>query len=83
MNFKEAMDKVSHGEMVRVTPKDESYTYELAIRYCAELDDEILMCRYVSEDGYRDDWEPIVYLFCDEDVIDGDWEVVPNTEVEA
>lgn len=83
MNFKEAMDEVSEGRTVTVTPKNtKSYTYELAVRYCAELDDELLMCRYVSKDGNRNDWEPVVYLFCDEDVIDGDWEVVPNTEVE-
>ena len=81
MNFREAMDKVSYGEMVRVTPKDESYTYELAVRYCVELDDEILMCRCGFMGGDKSDWEPIAYLFCDEDVIDGEWEIVPDTEV--
>ena len=79
MDFKEAMDEVSEGKTVKVTPKNaKSHTYELAVRYCAELDDELLMCRYVSKDGNRNDWEPVVYLFCNEDVIDGDWEIVSN-----
>ena len=82
MNFKKAMDNVANGKTVKVTPKNtKSYTYELAVRYCAGLDDELLMCRYVSKDGNMNDWEPVIYLFCDEDVIDGDWEVIQSKEV--
>lgn len=83
MDFKEAMDEVSEGKTVKVTPKNaKSYTYELAVRYCEELDDELLMCRCEFADGDKSNWEPIAYLFCNEDIIDGDWEVVSNTEVE-
>ena len=82
MNFKEAMDEVTEGRTVRVTPKGmKSYTYELAVRYCEDLDDEVLMCRYVSKDGNMNDWEPIAYLFGDGDIIDGEWEIIPNTVV--
>ena len=84
MDFKSAMLELLEDNYptLRVIPKgDKRHTYELAIRYCEDLDDEILMCRYVSKDGNMNDWEPIAYLFCDEDVIDGEWEIVPDTEV--
>ena len=84
MDFKSAMLELLEDNYptLRVIPKgDKRYTHEMAIRYCEDLDDEILMCRYVSKDGDKGDWEPIAYFFCDEDVIDGEWEIVPDTEV--
>lgn len=85
MDFKSAMLELLEDNYptLRVIPKgDKRYTYELAIRYCEDLDDEILMCRCKFVGGDKSDWEPIAYLFCDEDVIDGEWEIIPDTEVD-
>ena len=84
MNFKSAMQELleDNPPTLRVIPKgDKRYSYEVAIRYCEDLDYEILMCRTIFVDGSKDDWVPLAYLFCDEDVIDGEWEIVPDTEV--
>lgn len=84
MDFKSAMLELleDNPPTLRVIPKeDKRHTYELAIRYCEDLDYEILMCRCEFMGGDKSNWEPIAYLFCDEDIIDGEWEIVPDTKV--
>ena len=78
MNFKEAMLELARdsSSIVMVTPKDETRpVYEVAIRYCNKLGYDVLMNRFVSTHGYSSKWVPISYLFCNEKIIDGMWEV--------
>lgn len=79
MDLNEAMAFVKHNCVVRVTPSNNTRaTYDLAIRYSEEFDDSILMCKYINDD--ESDWEPIMYLFCDPYIIDGDWTVLGKVE---
>ena len=79
MEFKEAMAFGKNNCIVRGTPCNNTRaTYDLGIRYSEEFDDCILMCKYLNDD--ESDWEPIMYLFCDPYIIDGDWIVVGKVE---
>ena len=81
MNFKKAMDNVADGKTVKVTPNcSGEYPYLVKIGVYKEVGDLILQCRSLTMDGtHLDpglDWEPVCYLLCFDDYLDGEWEVV-------
>lgn len=80
MNFREAMECVRSGEVVRVMPKGNGQPYLLRVDIQPDLGLDCLLCILLTEDGqhFREDevWEPVCYLLCFGEYIDGEWEVV-------
>ena len=83
MNFKKAMKIVENHKTVEVTPTSEENPYLVKIGMFKGLD-ECLQCRSLTKDGTRLepglDWEPVCYLLCFDDYIDGEWEIVDEDD---
>ena len=86
MDFKEAMDCIYVGKTVKVSPLvgHGAHPHLLKVGYCPDLDIDCLQCVCLTEDGEHIDsgesWEPVCYLLCLEDFIDGDWDVVDEDD---
>ena len=80
MNFKKAMDNVADGKTVKVTPTNEEPPFLVKVGMFKGLEADCLLCRCLTKDGAHLnpdwDWEPVCYLLCFDDYIDGEWEVV-------
>lgn len=81
MNFREAMRQVMAGETVRVTPDTSGGNPHLVrVDLHPGSDQCCLQCVCLTEDGQRIEpgevWEPVCYLLCFDDYLDGEWEVV-------
>ena len=81
MNFKEAMDKVADGKTVKVTPNSSGeHPYLVKVGAFEDTEFDSLLCRSLTLDGTHlepdCDWEPVCYLLCFEDYLDGEWEIV-------
>lgn len=81
MNFREAMRQVMAGETVRVTPDTSGGNPHLVrVDFFPDSDQMCLQCVCLTEDGKRIEpgevWEPVCYLLCFDDYLDGEWEVV-------
>lgn len=78
MNFRRAMKEVEEGRTVKVMPNSEEYPFLVKVDYYK--DETCLLCRCLTKDGTHLepdlDWEPVCYLLCFEDYLDGEWEVV-------
>ena len=79
MNFKKAMDNVADGKTVKVTPTNEENPFLIKVGSFEGLD-ECLQCRSLTMDGAHLnpdwDWEPVCYMLCFDDYLDGEWEIV-------
>ena len=84
MNFKHAMARVANGKTVKVTPTSNENPYLVRVGVYKEMGDLILQCRCLTEDGTRPepglDWEPVCYLLCFDEYIDGEWEIVDKDD---
>lgn len=81
MNFKEAMDNVANGKTVKVTPNcSGEYPHLVKVGSFEGVEGLVLQCRSLTMDGAHlnpnRDWEPVCYLLCFEDYLDGEWEIV-------
>lgn len=82
MNFKDAMEHVAHNRTVKVTPLEGQGCHPHLIRvdFHPDLDGDCLQCVCLTKDGQHiepgETWEPVCYLLCFEDFIDGKWELV-------
>lgn len=81
MNFREAMRQVMAGETVKVTPDTSGGNPHLVrVDFNPDTDLCCLQCVCLTEDGQRIEpgevWEPVCYLLCFDDYLDGEWEVV-------
>ena len=82
MDFKEAMKNVEDFKVAKVTPVEGKGTHPHLVKVDSypDLDMYCLQCVCLTEDGTHlepdCDWEPVCYLFCFEDIIDGEWEIV-------
>ena len=78
MNFRRAMKEVNEDKTVKVTPDSEEFPFLVRVGYYK--DELCLICRCLTKDGTHLepdlDWEPVCYLLCFEDYLDGKWEVV-------
>lgn len=86
MNFKEAMDKVSDGKTVKVNPLHGWQPYLVRVDIHPDLDMDCLQCICLTEDGEHIEpgeiWEPVCFLLCFEDYLDGEWEIVDADDFE-
>ena len=81
MNFKKAMDNVANGKTVKVTPNcSGEYPHLVKVGSFEGLEADCLQCRSLTMDGAHLNpdwgWEPVCYLLCFDDYIDGEWEIV-------
>jgi hypothetical protein len=81
MNFREAMRHVLNMETVRVTPDTSGGNPHLVrVVLNPDADQMCLQCVCLTEDGKRIEpgeiWEPVCFLLCFDEYLDGEWEVV-------
>lgn len=87
MNFKSAMDSVADGKTVKVTPNSSGeYPHLVKVGAFEDTEFDCLLCRALTLDGTHLvsgwGWEPVCYLLCFEDYLDGEWEVVNEDDFE-
>lgn len=81
MNFREAMRQVMAGETVKVTPDTSGGNPHLVrVDLHPNSDQMGLQCVCLTADGQHIEpgevWEPVCYLLCFDEYLDGEWEVV-------
>lgn len=82
MNFREAMHKVMGMKTVKVTPDSTSgiHPHLVRVEFHPDLDQDCLQCVCLTADGQHiepeEAWEPVCFLLCCEEILDGEWEVV-------
>lgn len=80
MDFRKAMEYVAKREVVKVSPTSGDSPFLVKVGLFKDLDGECLQCRCLTRDGMflepDCDWEPVCYLLCFSDYLDGRWDVV-------
>lgn len=81
MNFREAMRHVLNMETVKVTPDTSGGNPHLVrVDLIPDADRVCLQCVCLTEDGKHiepgEAWEPVCFLLCLDEYLDGEWEVV-------
>ena len=85
MDFRKAMACVAKGKAVRVCPKNGERPHLVKVDFFEGLGDQlVLQCRCLTRDALRFEpgynWEPVCFLLCCPDYLDGRWEFVDERD---